>query len=68
MSVGRAIELADCLQGALLAELVQRLEVAAAREHGRVRRLHHHAVDMRRGLPAPVIDGQRIEHFAAERV
>ena len=68
MGVSRAVELTDRTGRALLAPLVQDLEVATAGKHRRVRGLHHHAIDLRVGRPLPILRAQRLEHFPVERV
>jgi len=55
MGVGRAIEVADGIERALLDPFVQGLEVAAAAKHGGMGRLHHHAIDVRIWRPGPVL-------------
>src|SRR3990170_3288829 len=68
VTIGRAIEFADRAQRPLLAPFMQQFEVAAAREHGRVRGLHHHAIDVRRRRPAAIMLAQGLEHFPAQSV
>src|SRR5262249_9840415 len=68
MGIGGAVKLADRVEGGRLDPRVQGLDVAAAREHGRVRRLHDHAIDVRVRRPELILRAQRVEHFTRESV
>ena len=67
MRIGGAVELAERSSRALLDPFMQDLEIAAAREHGRMRRLHHHAVDVRGRRPAGDTARSRTRTFPGSR-
>jgi hypothetical protein len=63
MRVRRAVEFLDRAKRPLLKPLMQDFEIAAAREHRGVARLHEHAINVRRRGPMAIMLAKSLEHF-----
>jgi hypothetical protein len=63
MGVRRAVEFLDRAERSLFQPLVQDLEIAAAREHRGMARLHEDAINLRCRSPMAIMLAQSLEHF-----